>query len=1118
MLASVSLGNGVASIGDGAFQNCGLKTVIVPESVNSIGNSVFSGCKNLTDITLGNGIASIGEGSFQNCGKLVSVSIPQSVTYIGANAFAYCASLKSINIPEGVTSIENNTFASCSNLSSVMLPTSLTEIGSYAFIYCNSLTSVNIPENVKEIGIRAFYQCGKLESVTIADGVAAIGDEAFCDCTSLVSIDIPEKLTEISKRSFSGCKNLYSVTIPSGVSVINENAFYGCNSLGEIYCNATVPPTCGAGCFSGVDKALCNLYVAEGSESAYLASSEWRNFLSSFNEGDFNFSIISSVDKTVEVIARNGKYSGNIIIPETAEKDGVIYTVTSIGDDVFSDCYSLESVSIPAAVVKIGSRSFKNCTGLKSIVIPDGVASIGSEAFSGCSNIAFVNIPDGVTSIGSSAFSGCSKLASVSFGSGITSIGNSCFRGCTSLSSVTIPDRVTSIGSLAFAGCSKLASVSFGSGLKTIGESAFASCDGLTTITIPDGATSVGKAAFSDCKNLKAITLSNSLTTLGNNAFASCISLETVAIPDNIFMVGDSTFYKCSALETVSLGSGVISIGKVAFQECTNLATINIPDGVMAVGMKAFLSCTSLPSIVIPDKVAVLSDSIFYNCTGLTSVTIGKGLTSVKAGAFQGCTGLAEINSLATTPPECASFCFYNVDKGNCTLNIPEGTEETYGAANEWKEFLYEKYFTVDNVNFAITSSENKTVEVVTGTYSGDVIIPLSVELEGIKYDVVSIGNYAFNNCTELKSVAIPKNVTYIGDYAFNGCTALTQICDFAVFPQTLGDYCFNGVKTESCNLYVPEYPLTEEEEEAEEKKKEEERTVPLSYKKTAVWKNFETADKKIVEGEFPSVYNMSIYSVYVNGTRIIRNSEDKYAAPLQCGEQVAQIEITLNAGDSEVEITTQDGEVIEKEDGATANTYAFDTGAGGRYDLNVTVISKKVATKTYILSVCKLPADIIQKKWDDVLVVVNNPDNNGGFEFDRYKWLVNGLETVYTDQYMYLPGGVSTTDSYSVELTTTDGITLTSCPWQAPTEGTSIRLYPTVVSCGGDMTLSMEGDSMTDGQSTIYISDMNGRTTMKQVSGKNNTIVAPDAQGTYIVNVVTPDKEKTEFKIIVKE
>lgn len=585
-------------------------------------------------------------------------------------------------------------------------------------------------------------------------------------------------------------------------------------------------------------------------------------------------------------------------------------------------------------------------------------------------------------------------------------------------------------------------------------------------------------------------------------------------------MVGDSTFYKCSALESVSLGNGVASIGKVAFQDCSKLATINIPEGVTTVGKKAFLSCTSLPSIVIPDKVAVLSDSLFYDCKGLTSVTIGKGVVSAGISAFQGCTSLTEINCLATTPPECASFCFYNVNKGNCTLNIPEGTEETYGAANEWKEFLYEKYFTVDKVNFAIISSENKTVEVVTGTYSGDVIIPLRVEFEGIKYDVVSIGNYAFNNCTELKSVAIPKNVAYIGDYAFNNCTALTQICDFAVFPQTLGNYCFNGVDKNACKLYVPEYPLTEEEEEAEEKKKEEERTVPLSYKKTAVWKEFETKDKKIIEGEFPSVYNMSIYSVYVNGTRIIRNSEDKYAVPLQCGEQqVAQIEITLNAGDAEVEITTPDGEVIEKEDGATANTYVFDTGAGGRYDLNVTVISKKVATKTYILSVCKLPADIIQKKWDDVLVVVNNPDNNGGFEFDRYRWLKDGLDMLgCTDQYLYLEGGKIATLTYSVEVTTTDGITLTSCPWQAPTEGTSIRLYPTVVSCGGDMTLSMEGDSMADGQSTIYISDMNGRTTMQQVSGRSNTIAAPDAQGTYIVNVVTPDRKKTEFKIIVKE
>ena len=117
---------------------------------------------------------------------------------------------------------------------------------------------------------------------------------------------------------------------------------------------------------------------------------------------------------TVEV----GPYqdaSGDISIPATITVGENTYTVTSIGDDAFSMCYGLTSVTIPDSVTSIGDRAFSTCSDLTSVVIPDSVTSIGNSAFSSCSGLTSVVIPDSVTSIGDYAFSWCSGLTSITF-------------------------------------------------------------------------------------------------------------------------------------------------------------------------------------------------------------------------------------------------------------------------------------------------------------------------------------------------------------------------------------------------------------------------------------------------------------------------------------------------------------------------------------------------------------------------------------------------------------------------------------------------------------------------------------------------------------------------------
>ena len=102
-----------------------------------------------------------------------------------------------------------------------------------------------------------------------------------------------------------------------------------------------------------------------------------------------------------EATLRNAaNYTGSVTIPATVTYGGVTYSVTKIGDNAFSYCSGLTSVTIPNSVTTIGSSAFAGCTGLTSVTIPNSITSIGNYTFSNCSSLASIEIPNSVTSIG----------------------------------------------------------------------------------------------------------------------------------------------------------------------------------------------------------------------------------------------------------------------------------------------------------------------------------------------------------------------------------------------------------------------------------------------------------------------------------------------------------------------------------------------------------------------------------------------------------------------------------------------------------------------------------------------------------------------------------------------
>ena len=156
----------VTAIGFKAFaQNSTLKSVTIPGTVKSIGESAFYECKALETLTLGEGIESIGNYAFMKCSSLKAVTIPDSVTKIGTEVFDSCSSLETASIGKGVQVIANSAFDNCKNLTEVTLLNTVTEIGDFAFRFCEKIGEILIPGSVTQIGSGAF---SGIKDLTIA--------------------------------------------------------------------------------------------------------------------------------------------------------------------------------------------------------------------------------------------------------------------------------------------------------------------------------------------------------------------------------------------------------------------------------------------------------------------------------------------------------------------------------------------------------------------------------------------------------------------------------------------------------------------------------------------------------------------------------------------------------------------------------------------------------------------------------------------------------------------------------------------------------------------------------------------------------------------------------------
>ncbi len=326
-----------------------------------------------------------------------------------------------------------------------------------------------------------------------------------------------------------------------------------------------------------------------------------------------------------------------------------------------------------------------------------------------------------------------------------------------------------------------------------IATNAFYFSTNLTGVTIPDSVTSIGDGAFEECSSLTNASLGNFLTGLGNYTFEDCTNLASITLPDTLTNIGIQTFQGCTALTNVTTGSSVASIGDWAFYECFNLASFTIPSSVATIGNYAFQDCYGLTNVTIPSGVTTIGTNTFQGCTGLYSVTIPITVTSIEDWAFQGCTGLTNFTipySVASIGSGAFGWCgLINVTINDGVTNFGDDALQFCsslaslsipGSVASIGKYAFADCFSLTAINVNTNNPAFSSMAGVLFNQNQTTLIqyPLgnSASFYAIPNTVTSIGEAAFDHCTNLTSIAIPNSVTNIGTNAFNSCTGLTNL------------------------------------------------------------------------------------------------------------------------------------------------------------------------------------------------------------------------------------------------------------------------------------------------------------------------------------------------------
>ena len=776
-----------------AFDGSGIINLEILDCVKTIGKSCFANNSSMQTVNIGAGINTIPDSVFLNCENLKGIEIPSNIESIDNYVFYGCTNLAKVNILDSKnelilgannrkTNITSRAMFSSCKLDEVYIGRNITynttsDYGYSPFHGNKYLRKVVNTAREVDITDEEFSSCENLQEVQLDEGVLTLGERAFSYCSLLDKIVLPNSIkTSIAEACFSGCSALKDITIGAGIPSIDNNAFLGCSSLSniEIPCNID---SIASGVFIGCTSLKMVAFKEENSQL----------FLNS-----------------------NGEIKSNPITYEAGVKDL----------PMFKDC-PLDSIYIGRrlkynAQGKYGFSPFCHNTTLRSVLITDAETAISDYEFYACTNLKTIKMGDGVENIGYWSFSGCNDLDYVLFGTGMKTIGEEAFSDCTKVTKIysytqTPPqcdtqalDDINEFDCVLYVpkGTSSLYNAAPQWEWFYTEEIDNPVANPITSISIEGAMTNVyvgetGEIPVvytpADVTNRKFKWVSsdeNILTVDENGVFtAKYEGTSTVTVSTT-----DGSNLSASVEINVSVLYGAVCFNVLSSENKTLEVTrrpnierykgvIDIPSSmsvrgvdysVVAIGDSAFYNCPEVSAVNMPNTINSIGYNSFSSCTGIKEITIPSSVSIINVGAFTSM-NLSKITSLSSVPPA-AEYAF-DESVASTTLFVPQYSDiEAYSKAKGWSVFTKIKVIGADPLNYKKISDTEVEVTNIGDKYMGDIIIPCETTIDGKTYIVTSIGDYAFDSCSDLISITIPNSITSIGNYAFSGCSSLASV------------------------------------------------------------------------------------------------------------------------------------------------------------------------------------------------------------------------------------------------------------------------------------------------------------------------------------------------------
>lgn len=199
-------------------------------------------------------------------------------------------------------------------------------------------------------------------------------------------------------------------------------------------------------------------------------------------------------------------------------------------------------------------------------------------------------------------------------------------------------------------------------------------------------------------------------------------------------------------------GAGVTSSGVLVIPEAVTYEGAIY--SVTSIESYAFQYRTDLTSVIIPNSVTIIKQFAFANCTSLTSVTIGSGIQTIEKYAFNKCSNLTTVTCYATNAPSIITSNTFLNTPSNKTLIIPAGATgyESWPGFTNGGTVVVAQTFTVGYLTYEVIQGEDVKVKSC-NTSAIEVEIPVTVTYNGTTYNVIAVGDMAFNGCNSLSAI-----------------------------------------------------------------------------------------------------------------------------------------------------------------------------------------------------------------------------------------------------------------------------------------------------------------------------------------------------------------------------